>query len=81
MSYYGCPFVFTTLENYIIDNYGEESLIYIYDPFITDEYEQALNESMQIESPVTFRYDYSPRLYHPGSHPASHLHIGYNNDI
>lgn len=81
MSYYGCPYSFMTIENYIVENIGENnyepSLIYTY----REEYEQALNECPPIKAPVTFRYDYSPNLYKSGTHPASHIHIGHENHI
>ena len=81
LSYYGCPYKFMPIEDYIVEAVGENnfdpSLIYTFQ----EEYEQALNECKLIKHPVTFRYDYSPELYHPGSHPASHIHIGFDNNI
>ena len=69
------------IEDYIVEAVGENnfdpSLIYTFQ----EEYEQALNECKLIKHPVIFRYDYSPELYHPGSHPASHIHIGFDNNI
>ncbi len=51
------------------------------DQDVIEEYEQALNNSSELESPVTFRYDYSPELYEIGRHPVSHILIGFNNEI
>lgn len=81
MSYYGCPYDFITLEDYIVENYGEEYLSFKYDPDIKQEYELELDDSPVLEYPVTFRYDFSPELYESGRHPASHLHIGFENEI
>jgi len=30
---------------------------------------------------ISIRYDWSPNAYSPGSHPASHVHIGVDNSI
>lgn len=81
MSYYGCPYEFITFDDYIVETYGEEFLVLRYDSEIRAEYEQALEDSRPIDSPVTFRYDYSPELYSPARHPASHFHVGLNNEI
>ena len=81
MSYYGSPYVFVPLESFIIEQYGEEYLIFKDDPQLIEEYEQTLSDSSLIDMPVTFRYKYSPRQYDPGRHPASHLHIGHKNEI
>lgn len=81
MSYYGCPYDFVTLEDYIVESYGEEYLPLKYDPEIKEEYELALNDRPALKAPVTFRYDYSPDLYESGRHPASHFHIGFENEI
>ena len=81
LSYFGCPFDFVSIEDYIIEEYGEEYLEYQYDAGFQKEYEQVLNDSPPVESPVMFRYDYSPNLYLPARHPASHLHVGFQNEI
>ena len=30
---------------------------------------------------IPIRYDYNPKLYKAGCHPASHIHFGHNNEI
>lgn len=81
MNYYGCPFDLVSIEDYIVEIYGEEYLVFKDDVQMRNEYEQFLNDSHLVESPVIFRYDYSPQLYTPARHPASHLHIGFRNEI
>ncbi len=81
MSFYGCPYDFITLEDYVVETYGEEYLSFKHDQDIQKEYEYALDHSPQLDCPVTFRYDFSPNLYKPGRHPASHMHIGFENEI
>jgi hypothetical protein len=81
MSYYGCPFKFIDLESYIVQEFGEEYIALMDEPWIMEGYQQTLCDSVSLESPVTFRYDYAPTDYDSGRHPASHLHIGHNNEI
>lgn len=81
MSYYGCPYVFPSLEEYIIQIYGMEYLDLKYDQSVCDEYQQALEDCEELPSPVMFRYDYNPEQYEAGRHPVSHMHIGFKNEI
>lgn len=81
MSYYGCPYKFIDIKSYIVQELGEEYVAFTDEPSIIEGYQQALYESVSVESPVTFRYDYAPADYDSGRHPASHLHIGHNNQI
>lgn len=81
MSYYGNPYEFMTLEDYIVEQHGEEYLFFQDDPSIVEEYQYSLFNSPRLESPVTFRYDFSPGQYASGRHPASHIHVGFSNQI
>lgn len=81
MSYYGNPYLFISLDDYIVEEYGEEYLMFKDDPVLIEEYEQSVVNSTPLESPVTFRYDYAPAQYDAGRHPVSHMHFGYGNQI
>ena len=51
--------------------------------FETDDdslYEQYLMERAK-EHVTPIRYDFYPKDYNPGLHPASHMHIGHNSEI
>ncbi|MEB2270077.1 DUF2290 domain-containing protein [Bacillus safensis] len=49
-------------------------------PFYRD-YEQLIGEAKISNSVTPIRYDYSPDQYLGITHPASHLHIGHENQI
>jgi hypothetical protein len=48
---------------------------------LRQEYEQHVNEADNRQAVTPIRYDYSPKLYTCGRHPASHFHIGISNEI
>lgn len=43
------------------------------------DFESYLDFSELYEFPLLVRYDYDPHSYLAGCHPASHLHVGFNN--
>jgi hypothetical protein len=48
---------------------------------IHDAYEEEVKIAPLREAVTPIRYEYNEDQYTPGVHPASHLHIGINNDI
>jgi len=68
--YYENPHHFITKEEFIKE-------FEVYDELL---YEQYLSESpKQYVTPI--KYDFFPKDYVPGSHPASHFHFGVDNNI
>jgi hypothetical protein len=82
-SFYEVPAKPPTIEEYAIEMYQEIA------PYLKDEdYADIIEEFEQyaIEYPTKMgitpvRYDYSPQSHTPGIHPASHMHIGFENEI
>jgi hypothetical protein len=50
------------------------------DAFMED-YQLAVDTARLRDTVTPIRYDYSPNIYEPGVHPASHVHIARRNDI
>ena len=77
-SFYGCPFdcvdynVFLNSQGF---EFGE-----VGDQFI-QEYNEYLSQCTVKDSPINFRFDYSPKQYFEGLHPASHMHFGFDNSV
>lgn len=83
-AYFQNPFSFKSYELFlkeevIAKGYGD-SVDEIGDLFQL-EYQQFLEEQEAIETYTTIRYDSEPMGYKPLVHSASHLHIGYRNNI
>lgn len=77
--YYDSPFLpIITFDDFFNENQSQED-IDEYDIIRLYEYYVADPPKKEIVSPI--RYDYSPDQYTVGRHPASHLHLGYNNEI
>lgn len=77
-SYLECPYYSLTYQNYLSDlDFCYEE---VGDAFL-QEYEQYLYEQGAKEHVTPIRYEYRPDQHNPGIHPASHLHIGYKNDL
>ena len=77
-SYYQFPFDFPDYKEYLLINgltYEEAGELFI------DEYEQELSEASRKLYYTPVRYDYCEDEYTCAVHPASHLHIGYQNSI
>jgi hypothetical protein len=62
MSYYGCPFKVIDLESYIVQEFGEEYVALMDEPWIMEGYQQTLYDSVSLESPVTFRFWETSRI-------------------
>ncbi|MBM7113869.1 DUF2290 domain-containing protein [Archangium primigenium] len=77
-SYYEAPFAAPSYEEFLRENGLDQSDVG--DAFM-DDYEQVLAEAGLKSAVTPIRYDYDPSAYREGSHPASHLHIGHENDI
>lgn len=78
-SYYEVPFDIPTYADFLIQELGttEEEV----GEFFIEDYEQVVREADLKASVTPIRYDYSPNLYREGVHPASHFHIGYDNQV
>lgn len=78
--YYECPYTpSVSFEQYIRDYVG----LIEFDSHlhIRRDYEEyyALLENKESYTPL--RYDYTPKQYMEGRHPASHIHFGHKNNI
>ncbi len=76
--YYECPYQAVSYFEFLVDNgfdpreVGEE---------FKEDYEIYLGNVNIKETFTPIRYDFSPAQYQEGIHPASHIHIGHNNQI
>ncbi len=80
--YYEPPFVNYTYADYLVLECGftNEDIQEIGDQY-REEYESYLRDSELREVVTPSRYDYTPNQYREGRHPASHIHIGFGNEI
>ncbi|BAH75361.1 DUF2290 domain-containing protein [Solidesulfovibrio magneticus] len=77
-TYLECPYAGDTYPNFL-ENLGG-SYESDGDAFKA-EYEQYICEQGIKQHVTPIRYEYRPDQHNPGIHPASHLHIGFRNDI
>lgn len=77
-AYYECPYDAQTYDEFVLDNVDgiDESRSALW-----EEYELYLATQPPRNAVTPIRYDYSPKLYAEGIHPASHVHFGFNNTI
>lgn len=80
--YYEAPYDVPTYDDFLVEECGfsPEELPDIGDLF-RSEYETSLATSGWKEAFTPLRYDYDPDSYVAGRHPASHIHIGHDNNI
>jgi hypothetical protein len=77
-SHYPSPVLVNTYEEFVLDmgftleEAGDE---------LRADYEQHVDAADFRASVTPIRYDYSPRLYSCGRHPAAHFHFGKDNEI
>jgi hypothetical protein len=77
-AYYECPYQCFSYRDFLVDvgfEYEE-----VRDDLRVD-YEVYLTTCDLKETVTPLRYDFSPELYTPGLHPASHMHFGYASHI
>jgi len=77
-AYYPNPYECKSYEDFLIDNgenFKECGDLY------REEYVQYVSECEIKQSITPIRYDYDYSLYIPGKHPASHLHIGLEENF
>lgn len=77
-NFFECPYRCSTYEEFL-----RESEIHEEEEGRTfhDYYETYLNSCQLKESFTMIRYDYDVNSYLNGVHPASHIHIGFNNQV
>ena len=87
-SYYDCPFHAMTYKEFV----GAQSGLTVFDPdyegvvaewgdLLRADYEEYL-DTLDANVLVTpMRYDYKPTDYRAGVHPASHVHVGFANEV
>lgn len=77
-AYYQFPFDIPSYKDYL----KESGLSYdeVGDYFL-EAYDQEVAEAEINSRALAIRYDFSLREYSPASHPASHFHLGLNNDL
>ncbi|MCG3133970.1 MAG: hypothetical protein HMLKMBBP_01239 [Planctomycetes bacterium] len=78
-SYLQCPMVVQEYEEFLRDVLGEEAAT-VGDEF-RDDWESSLDNAPLRDSPVYFRFDYAPKEYRAGVHPAAHMHFGHETGI
>ncbi len=78
LAYYPNPNIIKTYEEFL---FHQELTYKDAGDLFMDDYQQFLAEQSQYDVITPVRYDYNESLYSPLYHPASHLHIGLNNQI
>ena len=78
-SYYECPYEGLTYEGFV-EFELELDLNETGDSF-REEYETYRMTQEAKEAVTPFRYDYAPKDYVEGRHPASHVHFGHGSSI
>ncbi|MGE5437708.1 MAG: DUF2290 domain-containing protein [Syntrophothermus sp.] len=77
-AFFQFPYDFPTYDNYLLQNGFDINEI---GEALRTEYEQEISEANLMNNVYPIRYEYSIKDYKTLLHPASHLHIGYHNDI
>lgn len=81
-AYYEVPLNILSFDEFVQDISERENLDSIeWLPVLEELYSQAHDEASLKHEVMPMRYDYSPGLYDGIKHPASHFHIGNNNQI
>jgi hypothetical protein len=80
--YYQVPVDAPTYQDFLASEVGiDPSLVESVGESFYEEYELAVDTARLRKSITPIRYDYTPKLYEHGVHPAAHIHIGSGNDI
>ena len=77
-SFYECPFICQTYNEYLEENDVEEEY---QEKMFLDYYEIYLHQCPLKEHPIIIRYDFDDASYFEGLHPVSHIHIGNKNQV
>ena len=81
-AYYENPRKIKSYDEFINELFPEEFIDYSEEePLFLRDYEQYKMEALLKESITPIRYDYDLENFLPIVHPASHIHIGHNNDV
>ena len=79
-SYFECPFRVLTYREFLDREVGS-SFSEVGDLFRSEYEEFVLSSAEPKESVTPIRYDFAPDRYCSVAHPASHLHIGCENEM
>jgi hypothetical protein len=78
-SYYECPRITSTYEDFLYDNFQ----VRVED--VADDYHEEFEAFLATQPPketvTPIRYDYNVHDYNEGLHPASHIHIGHKSEV
>lgn len=74
-----CPLTLLSFEDFAFDKLGSDWEVM--ESELREEYETYLSADLAEKSVTPVRYDYEPKLYRPGVHPAGHIHFGIGNQI
>ncbi|WP_347839003.1 DUF2290 domain-containing protein [uncultured Draconibacterium sp.] len=77
-AFLGCPYECLNYKDFLKEN--DFDFDEVGESFYSD-YENYLDACPIKVSPMTMRFDYDESSYNEGLHPASHIHIGFNNHI
>ena len=78
--YYECPLTpAISFDDFLRDYMGVDD--WDNQRYLRRDFDDYYNLSNIKEVVTPIRYDYSPRLYTEGLHPASHLHLGHKSNI
>jgi hypothetical protein len=78
-SYYEAPKAALSVDDYIRENLYESASRY--DPDIQQLFEEYWLDLPVKKTVTPIRYDCNEQIYTAGSHPRSHVHFGYRNNI
>lgn len=81
MTFHQCPFNFPSYPEYLMEIFGEDWAREKHDPENRTAYEEALDNAPIAPAASVFRFDFEPKLYIPGLHPAGHLHAGHETEV
>lgn len=75
--YLQCPYNVISYDDFV-QEYGSDTVDQVE---IDGLYEEYLEQPSLRNNAMPVRYDWSPKLYKEGMHPASHFHFGYRTDV
>lgn len=87
-SFLECPVSVMSYQEFVGDQYGLSPLDSEFETVLAQfgddlrfDYEQYVSSTNVKDAVTPLRYDYKATDYKEGSHPASHVHFGFRNDI
>jgi len=80
--YYQSPFDVPSYRDFLAESLGPDAdaIQDVGDSFL-DEYSLAIDTARLRKNLLVMRYDFDPKLYEHGVHPAAHVHFGQGNEI